>query len=102
MNVFRCPRAPFYISLGHYFSFRSKRSLVAARNTKEKINFRIASSVATCLATADRPVVAAGGSIPKVLGVIQVIEKLPIDAPAPLGFQIPSLFTAIRRAQLGE
>jgi DNA-binding response OmpR family regulator len=33
--VFRCPRAPFSISLSHYFSFRSKRSLVAARNTKE-------------------------------------------------------------------
>jgi hypothetical protein len=43
--MFRCPRAPFSISLSHYFSFRSKRSLVAARNTKEKINFRIASSV---------------------------------------------------------
>jgi hypothetical protein len=38
--VFRCPRAPFSISLSHYFSFRLKRSLVAARNTKEKINLR--------------------------------------------------------------
>jgi hypothetical protein len=39
--VFRCPRAPFSISLSHYFSFTSKRSLVAARNTIEKLNFRI-------------------------------------------------------------
>jgi hypothetical protein len=38
--VFRCPRAPFSISLSHYFSFRLKRSLVAARNTKEKINLQ--------------------------------------------------------------
>src|SRR5262249_23786116 len=32
---------PFSISLSHYFSFRSKRSLVAARMIKEKINLRI-------------------------------------------------------------
>jgi hypothetical protein len=38
--VFRCPSAPFSISLSHYFSFRLKRSLVAARNTKEKINLQ--------------------------------------------------------------
>ena len=44
--MFRCPRPPFSISFSHYFSFRSKRSLVATRNTKEKINFRIVSSLA--------------------------------------------------------
>jgi hypothetical protein len=47
--MFRCPRAPFSISLSHYFSFKSKRSFLTAQNTKEKIHFRIVDSMAAPL-----------------------------------------------------